>query len=130
MDIKAKVYYEKSTGIVLTITPELHGSVKENTKDEDFKFYPTLKDININEVDYIELEYGTLETILNNIKSYKVNIENNQLECVYYTQAENGEINNDTPPLSEAEQLEIDNANLLLELVQKDILISQLQGGV
>jgi hypothetical protein len=84
----ARVYYKKSTGEVLVITPECIGTVIETTKEDDIKLYQPLKDRNIDEIDFIELEYGTLENTFNNAKSYKVNLETKQLEVIYYTNEE------------------------------------------
>jgi hypothetical protein len=52
------------------------------------KIYSQLQDKNIDEVDFIQLEYGTLTTTFNNAKSYKVNLDTKQLEVIYYTEYE------------------------------------------
>lgn len=85
---KAKVYYLISTGEVLMVTSEMQGCVEETTKEQDMKIYPQLKDKNIDEVDFVELEYGILATIFNNTKLYKVNLQTKKLEVTYYTQEE------------------------------------------
>lgn len=88
--IKSKIYYEISIGNILVITSEKQGiDLEERTKQEDMDIYPQLKDKTIDEVDYIELEYGTLATIFNNsLKSCLVNLETKSLDCVYYTKEE------------------------------------------
>lgn len=86
--IKSKVYYLITTGEVLTVTSEMQGCVEETTKEQDMEVYPQLKDKNIDEVNFIELEYGTLVTTFNNAKTYKVSLETKQLEVIYYTQEE------------------------------------------
>lgn len=86
--IGAKVYYEIATGNVLITTSECRGSVVETTKEQDMEIYPQLKDKNINEVDFIELEYGTLASTFTNLKSYNVDIKNKQLKVDYYTHDE------------------------------------------
>ncbi|OOM82181.1 hypothetical protein CLPUN_04410 [Clostridium puniceum] len=128
-EVKAKVYYEIATGNILLITPEGQGGLMETTKEQDINIYPELKDKNIHDIEFIELEFGTLESIFINIKSYHVDVATKQLKVDYYTQEEIDEMTNNIP-LSAEQLLEQDNANLLLELVQKDILIGQLQGGV
>lgn len=130
MQVKSKVYYDNLTGVVLEITPECEGGVPTFAKGQDMERLDQLKGRNANDIDFIELEFGTMSSILNMSKSCHIDVATKQLKVEYYTQAEIEELNNNNVPLSEAEQLEIDNANLLLELVQKDILISQLQGGV
>lgn len=86
--IKAKVYYELLTGNVLIITPECQGSVLETTKKQDIKIYPELKGKDENEVDFIELEFGTLGSIFNNEKSYYVDIKTKKLKVDYYSNEE------------------------------------------
>lgn len=85
-EIKAKIYYFISTGEILTITPE--GTLRETTKEQDMEIYEQLKDKNIDEIDYIELEYGTLASIFNNVKSYSVDVKTKTLKYEYYTQEE------------------------------------------
>jgi len=86
--VKAKVYYEVETGTILLITSEGQGWIAETTKEEDIKIYPELKDKDINNIDFIELEFGALETIFNNFKAYHVNIEKKELIVEYYTPEE------------------------------------------
>lgn len=86
--ILAKIYYLISSGEILTITAESQGCVEHTTKEQDMKIYEQLKNKNIDEVDFIELEYGTLANTFNNSKSYKVNLETKKLEVEYYTQQE------------------------------------------
>lgn len=126
-NIKSKVYYDQ-TGAVLLITSEQHQGAK-TTIQEDIQYQEALKNKSIDDISFIELEFGTLSATIENSKSYNVDIATKKLNVIYYTQAEIDEINNNIP-LSAEQLLEQDNANLLLELVQKDILINQLQGGV
>lgn len=86
--VKAKVYYEVLTGNILLTTGECQGCVKTTTKEEDMSIYTQLKDKKINEIDYIELEYGTLSSTFTNAKSYKINLDSKKLEITYYTQEE------------------------------------------
>lgn len=86
--IQARIYFDKITGEVLTITSEIQGCVEETTREQDMKIYTQLKDKNINEVDFIELEYGTLSDTFSNSKSYSVNLDTKKLEVIYYTQEE------------------------------------------
>jgi hypothetical protein len=70
------------------VTSEMQGSVEETTKEQDMSIYKQLKNKEIDEVDYIELEYGTLASTFNNVKSYKVNLETKTLDIIYFTQEE------------------------------------------
>lgn len=69
-------------------TSEMHGAVSETTKEQDMSVYTQLKDKAIEDVDYIELEYGTQEKTFNNSKSFIVNLETKELEVIYYTEDE------------------------------------------
>lgn len=84
--IKSKIYYEINSGNILTITGE--GDIVERTKESDLQFYPELEGRNMDEVDFIELEYGTLAVTFNNAKSYSINLKNKQLEVVHFTEEE------------------------------------------
>jgi hypothetical protein len=84
--VQAKVYYLVDTGEVILITSEKQGNVENTTKDEDINLFPALLDIDKNDFDVIEIEYGTLENTFNNAKSYKVNLETKLLDISYYTQ--------------------------------------------
>lgn len=86
MEIKSKIYYNKLTGDVITITGELSGSVIVTTKEEDLKNH--LENILIDDVELIELEYGTFAETFLNAKSYHVNVESKELKVIYYTQEE------------------------------------------
>ena len=86
--ICAKVYFLISTGEILMTTSEMKGSVIKTTKEQDISTYFQLSGKTSDEVDYIELEYGTLSSKFTNIKSYSVNLETKTLDCIYYTQEE------------------------------------------
>lgn len=86
--IKAKIYFLVSTGEVLVITSEMQGSVEPTTKEKDMEDYSQLNDKSIDDIDYIELEYGTLANTFTNSKSYSINLETKSLDVVYFTQEE------------------------------------------
>lgn len=86
--IAGKIYYLILTGEVLTITSECRGAVEPTTKEQDMELYEALKTYSIDEVDFIELEYGTLAETFNNAELYKINLETNKLEVTYYTEEE------------------------------------------
>ena len=91
--VKAKVYYLIETGEVLVVTSEMQGSVIETTKEQDMEFYPQLQNRTLDEIDYIELEYGTLASTFNNVSSYCVNLNTKELDIVYKTQEDIDEEN-------------------------------------
>jgi thermostable 8-oxoguanine DNA glycosylase len=86
--IKSKVYYDTKSGDILIITPEMQVDMEETTKEEDMKIYPQLKDKNIDDIDYIELDFGVLANSSSNITSYKMNLETKKLDITYSTQEE------------------------------------------
>lgn len=86
--IKAKVYYEVATGNVLTVTSEMSGTVEQTTKEQDMAVYPDLKDKKPEDIDFIELDYGTLASTFNNVKSYSINLETKALNLIYFTAEE------------------------------------------
>lgn len=86
--IKSKVYYEIATGNILTITSEMEGTIEETTKDQDMTIYPELQDKNVNDIDFIELEYGTLASIFQGCKTFKIDLESRALKCEYFTDEE------------------------------------------
>lgn len=86
--VGTKIYYSIASGKVLQVTSEMQGCVEPTTKEQDVLTYSTLQNNNIDEIDYIQLEYGTLATTFNNAKSYKVNLETKKLEVDYYTKEE------------------------------------------
>lgn len=86
--VGAKIYYLKSTGEVLVRTGEIDNIATPPTVEQDLAFYPELKSKTLDEIDFIELPYGTLGSTFNNAKSYKINLETKQLEITYYTEEE------------------------------------------
>lgn len=87
-NICSRIYYETTTGNVIVVTPECKSDNEQNGKEQDMQVYEQLKQKLIDEIDFIELEYGTLVNTFNNAKSYKVNLETKQLEVIYYTNEE------------------------------------------
>jgi hypothetical protein len=66
--IRSRIYYEKSSGVILVITPEKEGFVQEMSKKQDMEIYEELKFRDINDIDYIELEYGKLKATFDKAK--------------------------------------------------------------
>lgn len=118
--IGTKVYYDVKTGDILTITSEMQGTVNETTKEEDMKIYQELKNKNIDDVDYIELEYGTLSTTFTNSKSYKVNLETRKLDITYFTQEEIDKMKADYESNIQNEQALNDNISTISEYLTQN----------
>ncbi|MDR3598117.1 hypothetical protein [Clostridium sp.] len=87
--ICAKVYYLITTGEVLFSTAEIEGYVPDTTKEQYIEAYPQLQGKTTDEIDFIELPYGTLvSTFTPNVKSMSVDVTNKTLNIVNYTQDE------------------------------------------
>jgi hypothetical protein len=86
--ICSKIYYLIITGEILVITQEAQGFIANTTKEEDIQSYTQLQSIDENNIDYIGLKYGALESTFCNAKSYRINLDTKKLEVVYYTQDE------------------------------------------
>lgn len=91
--ICSKVYYLIATGEILLVTEERQGDVIETTKEQDIQVYSSLNGKSVDDIDFIELEYGTLSsTFTSNVKSYSVDVANKKLNIVKYTQEELNDI--------------------------------------
>jgi len=116
--IKARVYYLIATGEVIARTYEMLCSAKQPTKEDDMLFYPELKGINANDVDFIELEYGTLSSTFDFAISYAINLETKTLDCVYSTQEELDAKAKEQIILQEAQQESAERVSSILEYIQ------------
>lgn len=88
MKINSKVYYLIATGDVLVSTGEVETDGTPNTKEKDMLIYKSLQDKNIHEVDFIELEFGTMSATFRNSKSYYVDSKSKKLKVEYNTTEE------------------------------------------
>lgn len=87
MNIPSQIIYDTSTGNVLVVTPECLNSMLEQPPsiEEIRNKYNISSDI---EISFLTLEVGSMTTIFNNAKSYKVNIKTKKLEVIYFTPEE------------------------------------------
>ncbi len=85
MNVESKIYYLKETGKVIYTTGEFSGGVIKTTFEDDYKIIDALNQYNINEIECIEIEYGTYITTFQNAKSYYVDLESKKLKVEYYT---------------------------------------------
>lgn len=87
MNIPSKIIYDTSTGNVLVVTPEcLNSALEQPPSIEEIKSKYNIS--NDSEVSSLTLEVGSMTTIFNNAKSYKVNIKTKKLEVIYFTPEE------------------------------------------
>ena len=85
MNVESKVYYLKETGKVIYVTSEFMGGVIKTTFEDDYNIVDALNRCKIDEIDCIQIEYGTYIATFQNAKSYYVNLETKELKVEYYT---------------------------------------------
>ncbi|OPJ63670.1 hypothetical protein [Clostridium chromiireducens] len=127
--IAAKIYYLIKTGEVLAITSEMQGCVESTTKEQDMQTHDKLKTHDIDEIDFVELEYGTLVNTFKNIKSYSVDVDNKVFVPVYYTEEELKSIEQQTQNIKDlntrvsdiSDYLSNDNTELISKI--EDLII-------
>jgi hypothetical protein len=82
--IKAKIYYDISSEKILDNTFEMEGDVEETTKEEDINSLEGLKGKKAEDVDFIEVPYGTLD----NVRALKFNTTTGKWEVEYHLTAD------------------------------------------
>lgn len=122
ININSKIYYLKTNGKVILITPEysLNFEIEKSNLDADYKKYAELQLVNKSDIDFIELEYGKFNSLFINAKSYNVNIKSKELEIIYFTKEELEELekeNNTSSSASRIEELEKENEKLIDEII-------------
>lgn len=85
MNVESKVYYLKETGNVIYVTSEFRGGVIKTTFEDDYNIVDALNQYKIDQIDCMEIEYGTYITAFQNAKSYYVDLESKELKVEYYT---------------------------------------------
>ncbi|URJ47366.1 hypothetical protein MF628_001999 [Paenibacillus polymyxa] len=84
MQIGSKVYWRKSSGEVIFITPEIESPyARETTKEDDMDFYPQLKGYDPAQLEMLQLTYQQYLEDFQRAKSYIVNPETGKMEFVY-----------------------------------------------
>lgn len=84
MKIGSKVYWRKSSGEVIFITPEIESEhARETTKEDDMSFYPQLKGFDPAQVGVLQLTYQQYLEDFQRAKSHIVNPETGKMEFVY-----------------------------------------------
>lgn len=125
MAIGRKVYYELATGdVVLTTLEKPNINAVNTTKEQDFEIYDVLQARNPDTVGVIQLEFGQYQSEFQTAKSYKVNLETNELVFEYPVY---------NPPLTEqierlkSENLSLKEENQELKEQQKELQTSLLE---
>jgi len=125
MSIGRKVYYELATGdVILTTLEKASETATNTTKEQDFEIYDVLQARNPDTVGVIQLEFGQYQSEFQTAKSYKVNLETNELVFEYPTYE---------PPLTEQierlkrENLSLKEENTALKEQQKELQTSLLE---
>ncbi|MFW2501752.1 hypothetical protein [Clostridium diolis] len=129
--VPAKIYFLISNGEVLAVTGEMQWAPSVTTKEEDMEVYPQLQGKNIDDIDYVELEYGTLASTFINIKSYSVDVSTKKLNCFYYTQEELDAIKLEQEVQQAGKQLIQDRINLISDYANLDTnSITELENSI
>jgi len=81
--VRAKIYYDTTTGAVLLVTPEMQGYVSTTTKEQDMLIYAEIKGKSTYAIDYIELPYGSMAATFANATSWSVDINTKKLKLTY-----------------------------------------------
>lgn len=131
MKICSRCYYNKETLEIVCFTNEYEGDYeKVPSKDDDFKKYPLLKNLKSKEYDYITLEYGTLDRILMKSKNHHIDIKTKTLIVEPLLDNEIEQPIESITINERFERLEEENANLLLDSIEKDLRIEQLENDI
>ncbi len=77
-----KIYFERTTGIVLASLGERFGSVVETTEEQDRQTFPILQ-LYEGQYDSIQLSYGELSESFATCKAYKINPATKQPEFLF-----------------------------------------------
>lgn len=79
-----KIYYEKPTGnVVLTIPENSNDNAVPTSKEQDFAMYSVLQARNPEAIDFIQLEFGQYQADFQTARSWKVDIETEQIIFEY-----------------------------------------------
>lgn len=82
MEIGRRIYFEKTTGVVLVDVGERSGNVIETTEAQDIENFPILQ-LYAGQYDTIQLVYGELSDSFATCKAYKINPDTKQPEFLF-----------------------------------------------
>lgn len=134
MKVCGRVYYDKKGDIIL-ITNEREGNVVNTAKEEDLYGI----DVNINDINYLVIEYGKMLSIFSDYKS--ASVKNNKLVVIYNDNSSkefsgidtNDSVINDTNELQERliainEYILDDDNNVSIDDIENFILEKEMEG--
>lgn len=112
--IGKRIYYLKVDGRVILDTGEAEGWVNKTTTEDDWRIYSELQKYNKTEVDFIELQFGEFKTEFAECTSYRVNVDNKQIEFDYTPVPPSPEV-----PVAPSLHERVDNLELGAEATQE-----------
>lgn len=131
MQINSRCYFEKDTLNIICFTNEFEGDYeKAPTKEDDFSKYSKLVGYDPNKVDFVVLEYGTLERVLIKSSNYYIDPNTKALIVEYNSDGVDDIVEQPIPLHERIEQLEEENARLIFDSIEKEIIIDQLENDV
>ena len=104
-----RIYYNPSSGVIVYNTGDRSGTdIVKSTVKEDFQYVLELKEYAMNDLKYIELEFGEQRDDFENCIYYRVNPETEQLEFTYRENQDNTK-----PLVVQFEELKAENLTML-----------------
>lgn len=117
-----RIFYRKTTGEVLLIRGEAQGDVIESTVDDDFGFYPEIKDLDREQVGVLQLEYGQHTEDFALATAYRVDPGTQTMLFTFPTDKPEEPVPVPQKPLSdqvaELKQFDLDNKEAIAGLIQ------------
>ncbi|MCP3807115.1 hypothetical protein NLX78_07700 [Paenibacillus sp. Lou8.1] len=106
MKIGPKVYWRKTSGEVIFMTPQIESeSARETTKEDDMSFYPQLKGYDSEQLDVLKLEFDQYTEDFTRAKSYIVNPDTGKMEFSYVDSGGKTELEYQTPLTDQVNEL-------------------------
>ncbi|ODA07375.1 MULTISPECIES: hypothetical protein [Paenibacillus] len=91
MKIGPKVYWRKTSGEVIFITPQVDSpSARETTKEDDMGFYPQLRGYDPEQVDVLKLEFDKYTEDFQKAINYRMNPDTKTMEFTYQSNSGSG----------------------------------------
>jgi hypothetical protein len=103
--IGRKIFYDKTTGNVITDTGERQGAVRDTTIEQDIATYKALSERNRDTIEVLFLPFGARKQDFAKCNGYRVNPETRELEFSYPSESEPQEIVYQKPMSEEIKEL-------------------------
>ncbi|OMF31950.1 hypothetical protein [Paenibacillus peoriae] len=124
MKIGPKVYWRKTSGEVIFITPQVESaSARETDKADDMGFYPQLKGYDPEQLDVLKLEFNKYTEDFRHTISYMVNPDTKTMEFTYPSNSGSESEKPLIDQVAELRQADLDNKDSIAGLIQ--IVMSQ-----